>query len=94
MDKHPTTAPSARHFLIRDVAAVASGRAPDRPSLIDRSPEARQARAEAARAALARMKEIHNGPEEDDGEFLRELDRANPGRFDLARYYADGPDPA
>lgn len=94
MDEHPTATPPALRILIRDVAAVAAGRPQDRASLIDRSPEACRARAEAARAALDRMKEIRNGPDEDDGDFLRELDRANPGRFDLARYFADGPGPA
>lgn len=61
---------------------------------IDRSPEARQARAALVREAIARMEAIVNDPDEDDREFLRELDEANPGRFDLKKYYDDGPDPA
>lgn len=61
---------------------------------IDRSPEAREARAKLVREAIARMRAIPDDPEEDDRAFLRELDEANPGRFDLKKYYDDGPDPA
>ena len=58
------------------------------------SREERQRRGLLAREVIAAMKAIENGPEEDDGEFLRALDESNPGRFDLKRYYSDNPDPA
>lgn len=62
---------------------------PERAPLlpIDRSPEARAARAAVAREAVARMRAIRNEPGEDDGEFLRELDEANAGRFELGKYW-------
>ena len=93
MDEFLAIAPIL-HLPEPNIVVAKTGKSQLRASQIDRSPEARQRRAEAARAAVARMKAIHNDPDEDDGEFLRELDEANPGRFDLERFYTDGPDPA
>ena len=73
---------------------IARGATEPRAFQIIRTREARRTRAESARAAVARMPAIRNGPDEDDGEFLRELDEADPGRFALKRFYTDGSDPA
>lgn len=65
------------------------GRHPIRESL-----EERQRRRALAPEIVARMRAIENGPDEDDRDFFRALDESNPGRFNLKRFYEDGPDPA
>lgn len=95
MDNSPGTTSSAPPSSPFDHRDDTTGRSPQRPRLvIDYSPETRRARNEAMRRAIAAMRAIGDDPDEDNDDFLRELDEANPGRFDLKRHHTDGPDPA
>lgn len=63
-------------------------------SLIRISPEERKRRRSLAKEAVAAMRAVENGPDEDDREFLRDLDESRPGGMGLRRFYVDEPDPA
>lgn len=69
-------------------------RGPDGSSPIRLTLEEQRRRMAAAREVVAAKEAIEDGPDEDDREFFRALDRSRPGGLDLGRYYLDGPDPA